>query len=214
MNLTGPSSLHQARAFGTAFLTLAIFFPAMLPAGAQETKAPAPKAQPRAATKTANPVAAGLQEKKPEAKPGVTATNTSPSPIVKELLKLADAGVSKDVMKGYLQGSAIAYEPKADDLVALKQRGVADDVTTALLKRAIETRKQADAQSSPAMPDIVRRSTTGGQIDPESYDFWYLHYAYPRALSYSYKTLAPYQPHYPGKGNRYNPMSRYPEFRR
>jgi len=119
------------------------------------------------------------------------------SPGIADVLKMAEAGVSMTVIKAFVEKSSVPFDPSAEDLIALKERAVSDDVTAALLKRGAKVRSEiVENTESVAVPTVVRDLSTGGQLDPESYDFWYYHYAYPRALSYSYRTLAPYWPQY------------------
>ena len=132
------------------------------------------------------------QSKKPEARECSAATY---SPSIQEMLKLADAKVSTDVLKSFVEHSANACQPSAAEVIALKERGVDDEVITALMNRSAEVKAQAGpSRARVAVPTIVKDFSTGGNLDPESYDFWYYHYAYPRALSYSYRTLSPYYP--------------------
>jgi hypothetical protein len=166
--------------------------PVLCDALAQETNSAAPSADapPAIRSVTVTASAAEPSEKQSAAeKPSVT-TN---SPGIAEILKMAQAGVSKDVMKAYVERSSIAYDPSPEELIALKERLVADEIVTALLKRGAEVRAQTPTNRPVAAPAIVRDLSTGGYLDPDSYDFWWYHYAYPRALSYSYRTLYPYQ---------------------
>ena len=117
------------------------------------------------------------------------------SSAVKEILTLVDAGISKDVIKIYIENLPAVRRLNAADLVALKERGVPDEIATALMKRGTESSVE-QANRPVAAPAIVQQFSSGGELDPDSYDFFFYHYAYPRALSYSYQRLARYQPSY------------------
>jgi hypothetical protein len=167
-------------------------------ASVQEEKAGAPPAvvQTPASSETAT-TRPEPQSKKPEAPVCATAVY---SPNIQEMLKLADAKVSADVLKSFVEHSTITCQPSAAEIIALKERGVTDEVITVLMNRGAQIQAQASStRARVAMPTIVRDLSTGGHLDPESYDFWYYHYAYPRALSYSYETLPPYYPPYVGR---------------
>ena len=151
-------------------------------ASAQQTT-PAPAAP--SATSTPRPATVAAS----------TNSASSRSRSIDDILKLADASLSKDVLLSFVASSSTFYNLSAADIIALKEHGVADDVITALLKRDGEVKNSvAAARGTTAAPAIVRRLSTDGYLDPESYDFWFYHYAYPRALSESYRMLAPYDP--------------------
>lgn len=133
------------------------------------------------------------------ASPSAAATATTPpasrSRSLDDILKLADASVSKELMLTFVESSSGFYNLTASDIITLKEKKVADEVITALLKRDAEVKTSvAQVRGTTAAPAIVRRLSTEGTVDPESYDFWFYHYAYPRALSESYRMLAPYDP--------------------
>src|SRR5690349_8417938 len=68
---------------------------------------------------------------------------------VSDVLKMVDAKVDPVVIKAYIQNSSTAYNPSANEIVALKQHGVSDDVLTAMLVRGGEMRAQS-AQGAPS----------------------------------------------------------------
>src|SRR5437870_5084594 len=75
-----------------------------------------------------------------------------------EILKLVDAKVDVTVIKTYIKNSPTAYNPNASEIIALKQRGVGDDIMTTLIQRGGEVRGQAmqigrtPASTAPAVP--------------------------------------------------------------
>ena len=114
---------------------------------------------------------------------------------------MLDAGVSKDVIRTYVEMTP-GWTLTPEDLITLKQRSVPDDITTALLKHRPELR-QPQVPSSvtseiPAAPAGFGVRAPNYQhatrLDPEGYDFWWYHYAYPRALSAANERLYPYSP--------------------
>ena len=185
--------------------------PLLLCATAQDNKTAAPA--PNQATKSAPAtVAANAKEK---SNLGEEPAAAPLSPEIQQILKMADAGVSKPVVLAFIERSSTAYQPTADDLIALKKHGIADEVTTALLRRGAQVKAQTEEiRGTPIAPAIVSRLSTGGYLDPESYEFWQYHYAYPRALAYSYRTLAPYDTRYRlGITTRFPSASRFPTTR-
>src|SRR6516165_6587088 len=65
----------------------------------------------------------------PDAAPaqGITAGHSAG---VSDILKMLDAKVDLEVVKTYIKNSSIAYNPTAEDVVTLKQRGVPDEILT------------------------------------------------------------------------------------
>src|SRR6266568_860276 len=81
------------------------------------------------------------------------------SPGIGEILKMVDAKVDVTVVKAYIKNSPTAYNPNANEIIALKQRGMGDDIITALIQRGGEVRAQAmqggamaPAAAAPAIP--------------------------------------------------------------
>jgi hypothetical protein len=169
-----------------------------------------------AATNRLSEDAAPAQLAKP-AEPG-SAVTTAHAPGVEEVLAMLKAGVSKEVILAYVQSSTRPYNLAGSDLIALKKAGVPDELTMAMVKRGAELRLQAmnsqpgSRLTGPAMGSPMR----GAQgLDPEGYDFWWYHYAYPRALaSANERMLAPLAPfadsyYYPALPFRPRPLSRF-----
>jgi hypothetical protein len=104
------------------------------------------------------------------------------APGVEELLKMVKAGVSADVMVNYVENANIPYRLEPSDLIMLKEQGVPDAVTTAMLKRGAVMRTQIDQVRA----DIAARNTGGTSsragLDPEGYDYFQYYYLYPRTL--------------------------------
>jgi len=110
---------------------------------------------------------------------------------IDEILKMVQAGVSKDVIKTFIENSPVAYNLSASDLIALKESGVTDDLTTALMKRGSVVRTQANQAASDPRSTEPRASASGtplqrdrrGHLDPEGYDYFWYYYLYPRTLA-------------------------------
>jgi glucose/arabinose dehydrogenase len=151
---------------------------------------PAALAEDKAADKPANAVTA-----RPEPKPKLAAG-------FEEVVAMSEAGVSKELLVKFVESSAKVAQPTGADIIAMKARGLPDEVIVTLMARGAVQAREAQARRTVAAPAIVRQLSTDGQLDPESYEFFWYHHAYPRALASSYQTLAPYSPSYYQRGNR------------
>jgi len=125
------------------------------------------------------------------------------SPGIGDILKMVDAKVDVTVIKAYINNSPTAYNPNASEIIALKERGVGDDVVTALIQRGGEIRSQAmqsartQAVAAPAIPPANTGAYDYGAQQPypyaDSYPAYYDYASYP----YSYYAGYPYYPYYP-----------------
>jgi hypothetical protein len=145
---------------------------------------------------------------KPEVKAQASSGQTAQKPIakhpatsgVRDVLMMMDAGVSKEVIKAYVENAPIIGDADGTDLIALKEHRVPDDITIALLKRAAERRRQnSPATSTPSV------ATYSVSIDPDSYDYFQNYYLYPRTLGYAYERLGGYPAPYPGYYGAFGP---------
>lgn len=145
------------------------------------------------------------------AKPAVVAEKTAPSSGVADILKMLDAGVSKDVIKVYIENSPAAYNLTSADLIALKERGVSDELSLTLLNRNKTQAPIAVAASAKTDAPAVKtvRIINSGRLDPESYEYFQHYYLQARSLAYTYQTLGyqsgPYSPY----GYGYYPYAGY-----
>jgi len=132
------------------------------------------------------------------------------SPGVAEVLKMADAGVSTEVIKTYVESSPVAAQPTDDDVIAMKKHNVGDDVVTLLLKRGAEARGKATAAKNEAVAQVLanRRAASGG-FEPESYDYFRYYYLQPRALASANQRLYPYYSPYFSRPHGYGPVYGY-----
>jgi hypothetical protein len=62
---------------------------------------------------------------------------------VGDVVKMLDAGVDTEVVKTYIENAPIAFQPTANEIIALHERGVSSDLITAMLHRGGELRAQA-----------------------------------------------------------------------
>jgi hypothetical protein len=193
-----------------AFLTASL----VLSGAAQDREAEAPSDATLVGTNTnlGSPAkSATIAQKAPEQK---QLSKSLPSKAIREILKMVDAGVSKEVIKAYVETAPIAYDPSAADIIALKQKGIPDDVTMALLKRSTEVRLQNPqaAADQPAPASVVSRENHF-YPGPEGYDYFQYYYLYPRTLASANERLgrypAPYFSGYYGAFGPYSPRGLY-----
>lgn len=156
------------------------------------------QAAEEANTKTPGPAPNGKLPSEPAKAPPAHSAG------VDEILKMSRAGVSAEVLKAYIEHSPIAYNLNGADIIALKEQGVPDEVTVSLVKRGAELTAQVNQinQGGPvpdnfplaATPKTVNRALVARALrarsGPESYDFWWYHYAYPRALAAANERLS------------------------
>lgn len=103
------------------------------------------------------------------------------SPSIDAILQMVEGGVSTNVIKSYVESSLIPFDPTPADLLALKKHGVSDAITEAIIKRGVQLREQVQQVRAAAPPPSLPAANAG--FDPEGYDFWWYHYAYPRTLA-------------------------------
>jgi hypothetical protein len=121
-----------------------------------------------------------------------TGTMATSSVGVAEIEQMVAAGVSKEVIQAFVENARVVRSLRPDEMISLKAHGVPDEITVALLKRPSQSRAEARANASTALPETRAGAPAGdGRLDPESYDFWWSHYAYPRVLSSSFQIAYP-----------------------
>jgi hypothetical protein len=147
---------------------------------------------------------------------------TQPQTGVDEILKMLQAGVSKEVMKAYIETAQVASPLSAADIVTLKEHSLSDDLTVALIKRGAELTAQVNqAGASNAAPAKVSGTTSlealvaalrssqfnAGRLDPEGYDYFRYYYLYPRTLASANERLfsSPSSPAFPSYASGYYP---------
>jgi len=129
---------------------------------------------------------------------------------IAEILKLADAGVSTEVITTYIETSPLKLQPTEQDVIALKEHNVPDEVVKLLLKRGAQARDTATQARNEAILQIVasRRAASGG-IDPESHEYFRAYYLQPRAVAAANQRLYPYFGPYSVGSYTYGPAFSY-----
>jgi hypothetical protein len=112
---------------------------------------------------------------------------------VDEVLEMAKAGVSVEVLKTYIEHSSIAYNLSGADIIALKEHAVSDDVTSAMMKHGAALKAQSNQQKNVVVAAADNRRYV--TFDPESYDYFEYYYLRPRALAAAQQRL-----YYPAGG--------------
>jgi hypothetical protein len=132
-------------------------------------------------------------------------STTALSPGVNEILRLADAGVSADVLVAYIDSAPALPQLTSHDIIALKKKNVPDEVVKMILTRGAAARQAATALRNEALINYVesRRAIAGG-VDPESYDYFRMYYLQPRADAAANQRLYPYYGPY-GRAYTYGP---------
>jgi hypothetical protein len=179
-----------------ALAALVVLFEFRSLAGGQEAAVNPSPAAPTNALPSSPPVKQPAGADQPGAPGGAN--------ITLDVLRMVQAGVAKDVIKLFIESAPVTHQLTAEELITLKERGVADDIATALLKRSAELRTQASVagsigtvqQSPPASggrPLVVNPAYSG--LDPESHDYFWYYYLHPRSLSAAYQRLGLYAPY-------------------
>jgi hypothetical protein len=110
---------------------------------------------------------------------------------------MLQAGVSKDVIKAYIATADTVSHLSAADIVSLKEHGLPDDLTMALMKRWEEltatANQAAQAKTVPGMGGTTNLDALvaalegsqhdGGNLNPEGYDYFRHYYLDPRAIA-------------------------------
>lgn len=165
--------------------------------GQTGTPSPPESATPQlTSSASVKPVTVKVGQSEPS-EPGAKSPTQYPTGV-DEILKMVQAGVSKDVMKEYVETAQVASHLSAADILTLKEHGVPDDLTVALLKRGAELAAQAGgAGASNVVPARVSGTASldalvtalrsgqlnPGHLDPEGYDYFRYYYLYPRTLA-------------------------------
>lgn len=150
-----------------------------LQVAAQET----PGSSTTAESKQTEPAKSGATANKHEGNKSNSDGVVKLSTGVDEILKMVQAGVSAEVIRTYIENSPIAYNLNANDIIALKEHGVPDDLTKTMVKRGATLRGQVEqANNSTPVPPAGWRNQRA-TMDPESYDYFQYYYLYPRTLA-------------------------------
>lgn len=151
-----------------------------------------------------------------------TPAHTELSYGIDEIVKMIDAGVDTATIEAYIQSSPTAYNPSAEDVIQLHERGVPSPIITALIRHGKALREKfAQSQSvSPAQPQQPPPANYGNSqpAQPtyvpapvrETYYYTYPNYSYPVYYpyypSYSYVYASPLYYNYSFGGRRFYPF--------
>jgi len=120
------------------------------------------------------------------------------SPGIRDVLKMIDAKVGGSVVIAYIRSSPTAYNPSASEIIALKQRGVPDEIITTLIQRGAEVRAQIaqsaqmGAQATPPAGMAPYANGYGATVSDQAYpDYGDYGYGYPYS-GYPYYAGYPY----------------------
>jgi len=69
-----------------------------------------------------------------------------------DIVNLTKARVDESVILAYVQASRVAYRPRAQEIIRLREAGVSGPVITAVVQRGAEVRQQAVAAAKVARP--------------------------------------------------------------
>jgi hypothetical protein len=140
------------------------------------------------------------------------------SPGVRDVLKMLDAKVEVSIVQTYIKNSQTAYNLSATEIIALKRRGVPDEVIANLIQHGAEVRvqmAQAAQANAPLTPPAGAAPYAGGYADTgagEPYPYYGDYgYGYPSYASYPYASYPYYG--YPYYGYNYGyPWGFYSSF--
>jgi hypothetical protein len=147
----------------------------------------------------------------------ISETQAHFSPGVRDVLKMIDAKVDASVVIAYIKNSPTAYNPTAAEIIALKQRGVPDEIVTTLIQRGAEVRAQiaqsaqANAPLTPPAGGMAPAYGYGNATPEDVYPYYADYgYGYPYYASYPYYGY-PYSYNYWWYNNAY-PFAFYSPF--
>jgi hypothetical protein len=142
--------------------------------------------------------------------PAPWATNALPdtgvvfSPGVADVLKMMEAKVDPRVIQTYIQNSTVAYNPSVTEIIALKQRGVPDELVASMIQRGAQLRANGAQTPPPATSPVVPSLPPPAMVAPTpqvptyAYDYATVP-TYPApapAYNYDYPTYPPYYYNY------------------
>jgi hypothetical protein len=81
---------------------------------------------------------------------------------IQGVVKMVDGGVGNDVVKTFIENSQSAYRPTVDEIIALKNRGVSQDLIVAMLKRDAELKAQTAQAVAASQAGVYSPAPTAG----------------------------------------------------
>ena len=179
MKTSKPDSQRIHLPIAQALVILLLAGTVALRASPAEPQTPAVRSSTGAAPDQPAAAASTLQENSS----GKAAAGTL-SPLVTAVIKLADAEVSPEVIRSYVDASPSATALTEADVIALKQHKVGDELVTTLIKQGAKKHAQeVQAKNEAVVRALAARNVKSGGMDPESYDYFQYYYLHPRALA-------------------------------
>lgn len=77
-----------------------------------------------------------------------TDKNLSLPPALEAIARMAEAKVGSRTILAFIASSPVAYHPGARDIITLKERGVPDEVLTALLEHGAKIRAKSESSAA------------------------------------------------------------------
>jgi len=150
------------------------------------------------------------------------AAGANVSPPVMEIVRMSDAGSDTAVIQAFVETSPVAYNLKSEEIIYLKDHGIAPSIITAMIQHGAKLREQAAATQTllaasqpPASPSApidsapIEMPAQGYTPSPAyaypsepayypSYPYYYPSYYYPWYPSVGVVIGRPYYRHYYG----------------
>jgi len=131
--------------------------------------------------------------------PAATGSGLASSSATAEVLKLARAGVSEDVILAYIQNSNRSYPLTASEIISLRKEGITDRMLTAMLNQRVAAPAVAfNAGSKPPPPTPQAPAVAQESMAPPASTAYVIPDS--GAYSYSYPAYYPYYGGYYGGG--------------
>ena len=115
---------------------------------------------------------------------------------VDDVLKLASAGLSQDVMMAFVQTSSTPFNPTADEIKTLRDGGVSATVIVAMIDHGKEVNSPGSTDTNPTTPSSSP-SARPASVSPENGDAYAANSNTANATNASYQPSAP-TPDYAG----------------
>jgi len=128
---------------------VSLVFSMGIPAFAQQESKPAATQTNRVKTTIAPASVEKLSEK-------VKAMNTAPAQPVSEIIKMSDAGVDEKTVLAYIENSP-GFVLKADDVIALHERGISTAIITAMLQHPPKVQVAQSMAAPPAQTAVAQQ---------------------------------------------------------
>jgi len=172
-----------------------------------KSAAASPAPPPPAATEAQSSDAEAVLAVKPAV--GTLPANYKPSESLNEIIKMAQAGVSEEVLLTYVNNARKAFSPTPEDIIFLNDLGVSEDVIKALIyskgaapvakPQVAESAKPAPAEPAaaapppaPAINGVVAQPAPDAAPAPETSVVVVTQPGQVQTVSYFYDSLAPY----------------------